>query len=147
MDFLEQQGVWSRPSARQENIWVSQGAQIIRSVTEAELMRSGSQKSSTHLEIKLSKRSCTPKTGQLLIFKHQNLILKKMLNFKFWSRVEFDSTCEDIDINIGWCKCYICTHQSKYILLNIHKRKINPRRVGIGKMKKNNVLHVHNVFN
>ncbi len=50
IDFLEQQGVWSRPSARQENIWVSQGAQIIRSVTEAEPTRSGSQKSSTHLE-------------------------------------------------------------------------------------------------
>ena len=52
-DFLAQQGLWSRPSARQEKIWVSQGAQIIRSDTDAVVIFKGSQNWSTHLNIRL----------------------------------------------------------------------------------------------
>jgi hypothetical protein len=44
-----QQGLWSFPSARQANISVSQGAQIIRSDTLASPTLFGSQNLFTHL--------------------------------------------------------------------------------------------------
>ena len=55
--FEAQHGLWSFPSARQANISVSQGAQIIRSDTLASPTLFGSQNLFTHLA-KERERGC-----------------------------------------------------------------------------------------